>query len=247
MKAPADAQLRLLDLQAVDTAIAQLQRRRRTLPEIEALAAAQERRGRLSEQIVAKGTQVSDLELDQQKAEADLVPVRERRVRNQKRLDDGSVTDPKQLNSLIDEIAHLGKRISDLEDAELEVMDALETAQGEHAQLVAERAALENDMRKLIAARDEQAKEIDADLAVHEHQRAKVAEAIPSDLKDLYDRLRAKLGGIGVGALQARRCGGCQLGLTQSALATIASAPADEVVRCEECDRILVRTLHSGI
>jgi predicted nucleic acid-binding Zn-ribbon protein len=59
--------------------------------------------------------------------------------------------------------------------------------------------------------------------------------------------LRESKGGVGAALLQHRRCGGCQLGIDAAELATIKAAPADEVVRCEECSRILVRTAESGL
>ncbi len=48
------------------------------------------------------------------------------------------------------------------------------------------------------------------------------------------------------------RCGaasasGCRLTLNASDLGIIAKLPTDEVVRCEECNRILVRTGESGL
>ena len=45
----------------------------------------------------------------------------------------------------------------------------------------------------------------------------------------LYDRLRAQLGGVGVGALHHKRCGGCRLDVGAADLARIATAPSDEV------------------
>ena len=77
MKADPTAQLRLLDLQAEDTAIAQLEHRRRSLPEHAALADARITRAHLGEDLVAVRTRVGDLQLDVEKAESDLVPVRE--------------------------------------------------------------------------------------------------------------------------------------------------------------------------
>ncbi|MGC3952912.1 MAG: C4-type zinc ribbon domain-containing protein [Propionicimonas sp.] len=241
MKAAPQAQRKLLELQAVDTTIAQLEHRRRTLPEHAQIAQGQKTRAQLSESIVAASTVVGDLELDLQKAEADLVPVRERLVRDQQRLDSGAVTDGKQLTALVDEIEHLKRRISDLEDIQLEAMENHENATAEHDQLVAERGELETSLRALIAARNEQVAEIDADLAQQRAGREKIAAELPEDLTALYQRIAERNGGVGVGLLQGRRCGGCQLEATSSALAAYQSAPADEVVRCEECDRILVR------
>ena len=44
-----------------------------------------------------------------------------------------------------------------------------------------------------------------------------------------------------------RRCGGCQPELNNIELGRIKAAPSDEVIRCEECSRILVRTPESGL
>ncbi len=242
MKAAAPAQLRLLDLQAEDTAIAQLEHRRRSLPEHAALAEARVVRGRLQESLVGARTKVADLQVDMEKAEADLVPVRERRLRDQQRVDAGTVTDPKQLNALLDEITHLGRRISDLEDVELEVMEQLEIATGAQDMLASELTEVEDSMRAMIASRDEQTRQIDAEQAVHQGARDGIAAELPSDLLALYDRIRERAGGLGAAALKGRRCSGCQLEATPIALAGYAAAPADEVLRCEECERILIRT-----
>lgn len=241
MRAAPTDQRGLLDLQALDTAIAQLEHRRRSLPEHARIAEGQKARAALGEAIVAAATAVSDLELDLAKAEADLVPVRERRERDQRRLDDGAVTDGKQLTALIDEIEHLKRRISDLEDIQLEVMENLDAATAEHTRLVAQRGEVENSLRALIAARDEQLAGIDADLARQRTARDALAGGLPEDLVGLYRRLADRSGGTGVGLLQGRRCSGCQLEATQSALAAYQAAAPDEVLRCEECDRILVR------
>jgi predicted nucleic acid-binding Zn-ribbon protein len=77
--------------------------------------------------------------------------------------------------------------------------------------------------------------------------RAPVASGLPEDLVALYDRLRAQKGGVGAAALRARECGGCRLSLDNAELAVIKSAASDEVIRCEECQRILVRTAESGL
>ncbi len=241
MKAAAKAQLRLLDVQAEDTAISQLEHRRRSLPEHAAIAAAKTVRARLHQDLVAARTRVGDLQLEVDKAEADLVPVRERKVRDQQRVDGGTVTDPKQLNALLDEITHLGRRIGDLEDIELEVMEQLEAATGRQNMLANELTEVENSMRALIAARDEQVSVLDADLGTHQAKRASIAAEIPADLLALYDKIRVRSGGLGAAALRGHRCSGCQLEATPTALAEYAAAAEDDVLRCEECERVLVR------
>jgi uncharacterized protein len=246
MQAAATAQSRLLGLQSIDTAIAQLEHRRRSLPELARIAEKQQLRRRQGERLIATNTAVSDLELDVAKAEADLVPVRERLERDQQRVNSGAVTDPKQLNALLDEIQHLKRRISDLEDVELELMERLEEATAERDEVVAARSAGETELRALLAARDEQVAVLDAELTERNAERAGVAAELPGDLLGLYDRIRVK-SGSGAAALIRRRCSGCQLEATAADLTRYRSAPPDEVLRCEECNRILVRTAESGL
>jgi hypothetical protein len=241
MKAAASAQLRLLDLQAEDTAIAQLNHRKTSLPEHAVIAGGKAGRVKLAASLVEVRTRIGDLKLEVDKAEADLVPVRERLARDIKRRDDGLVTDPRGFAALGDEIEHLGKRISDLEDAELEAMDQLEAASAEETGLAEQLIELENSIRAVIASRDEQAAQFDAEIASRTNTRAGIAAELPADLVALYDRIRVKAGGLGATALKGRRCSGCQLEITASALAEYAAKAADEVLRCEECERVLVR------
>jgi uncharacterized protein len=242
MKAAASAQLRLLDLQAEDTAIARANHRKTALPEHAVIAEGKAGRTKLAASLVEVRTRLADLKLEVEKAEADLVPVRERLARDIKRRDDGLVTDPRGFAALNDEIEHLGKRISDLEDAELEAMEQLESTTAEEAELADQVSNLENSIRAVIASRDEQSAQADAEITAHTAARVGITAELPADLVALYDRIRVRAGGLGAAELKGRRCSGCQLEATATALAEYAAAGPDEVLRCEECERILVRT-----
>jgi predicted nucleic acid-binding Zn-ribbon protein len=173
--------------------------------------------------------------------------VKTRRVRDQDRIDRGLVTNPKDLERMQHELISLDRRISDLEDAELEVMEQLETAQAELQDLTGQLAALDEKIATTDAARAEKAGGVGEQLEQTTRERATAIEGLPEDLLGLYDRLRGQKGGIGAAALRARRCGGCRLELNAADLAVIAKAPSNEVLRCEECNRILVRTAESGV
>lgn len=241
MKAAPQAQRRLLDLQAVDTTIAQLRHRRRQLPEHAQVAAAQAKRGALGERITAAKTRVSDLEAEQAKAEADLTPVRERLERDRTRVDSGSLTDPKQLRAMLEEIEHLVRRISDLEDAELELMERLEASQAELDELTARRAAGDDELRALLASRDALVAALDAQIAEQTTARDVIAAVLPADLLQTYAKIAERSGGQGAAELVNGRCTGCQLTLNAADLTRYKAAADDEVLRCEECNRILVR------
>ena len=191
--------------------------------------------------------QVEDLTREQRKADADVEQVRARQTRDQQRMDQGLISNPKDLERMQGELVSLQRRISSLEDTELEVMEQLETAQAELDRLVGLLEQMDRRAAELGTTRDEKAGRLDAELAQVAAQRKTLADGLATDLVTLYDKLRQQKGGVGAAALRARRCGGCSLELTASDLSSIAKAPTDEVLRCEECNRILVRTSESGI
>ncbi|MBA3233053.1 MAG: nucleic acid-binding protein [Propionibacteriales bacterium] len=170
-----------------------------------------------------------------------------RRHRNQDRVDAGLVSDPKQLQAIQHENDTLDRRISDLEDVELDVMERLEQAQSERDGLASEMEALALELDKTAQARNSATDEIDAQRAEASAERELLAADIPPDLLALYGRLRSQLGGVAVGAIHQKRCEGCRLDIGAAELARMVAAPSDEVLRCEECNRILVRTTRSGI
>ncbi|HEV7755788.1 MAG TPA: C4-type zinc ribbon domain-containing protein [Mycobacteriales bacterium] len=247
MKADPTAQIRLLDLQAVDRALDQLAHRRRTLPEIAEIEKATAVLGSLRDDVVRGRTAVEDLDREIRRLETDVEQVRARKTRDQQRMDSGAVTHAKELESLQHEVASLSRRQSELEDTELELMERREEAQ---AVLDAAVAALDEGQGAIDAAaarRDAAFAEIDAAEATRRAERDPAAAGIPADLLALYEKIRASSGGTGAAMLRARRCEGCRIELSGSDMSALAAAPADEVVRCEECRRILVRTGESGL
>jgi predicted nucleic acid-binding Zn-ribbon protein len=247
VKADPSAQLRLLDLQQLDSRADQLRHRRATLPEIHRIAELEERRHGLDNQRRDAQIAVDDLTLEQKRADADVEQVKTRRERDRQRMDAGLVTNPKDLERMTHELDSLERRIRSLEDTELEVMEKLEDAQGDLDRLTREVAEVDTELDDLRTRRAEGEREVDAGLESVAGERGPVAAGVPDDLTALYDKLRATKGGLAAAELRARRCGGCQLTIDHAELAVIAKAPADEVVRCEECQRILVRTAESGI
>ena len=240
------AQLRLLDLQAVDSTIARLAQQRRTLPEQATLDRLNAESAAVTEDLVGAQTRVSDLELDTERAEADLDPVRQRLARNEKRIADGTV-DAKSLGSMVEEVAHLRRRIGDLEDVELEVMEAMEQAQAERDTLQTRVDGLTAEVAEATAARDAAVAALAHEAAYQRTERDRLLPEVPADLVALYTRIATSKGGVGAAELRHRRCTGCQLEVNANELRAYATTPPEEVLRCEECGRILVRTAESGL
>lgn len=179
--------------------------------------------------------------------DADVEQVKARRTRDRDRMDQGLISNPKDLERMSHELESLERRISTLEDDEIEVMERLEEAQRSLDSLTAQLAAADGRLVALSDSLDSKTAAIDAQLAALAQERIPTAAGLPADLLALYDRLRAQKGGIGAAALRARECGGCRLTVDNAEMAVIKAAPSDEVIRCEECQRILVRTSESGL
>lgn len=238
--APAADQRRLLDVQDLDTRLAQLAHKRRTLPAIARLVELDGRLADLDAALVTSRTAASDLRTELAKAEADVEQVRTRAARDQQRLDSGNVG-AKDAQALTSELASLAARQSHLEDVELEVMERLESHQSVLQDLEQARAALVADRDVVVAERDAGYAEIDAEALRLRGDRDRAADGLDAALVALYERLRGQLGGSGAAALRGTRCDGCRLELNPLDLEAIRARPADAVVRCEECGRILVR------
>nr|WP_253945288.1 C4-type zinc ribbon domain-containing protein [Nocardioides sp. zg-DK7169] len=217
------------------------------MPEIARLAELSAKRADVANLVRDARIDVDDLTLEQSKVEADVEQVKVRRDRDRDRVEQGLITNPRDLERMNHELQSLERRIASLEDQELEVMERLETAQARLDELTGMLTETEAEIAELETAREEKQSDIDAKLVDVEAQRGPSVEGMPSDLLALYDKLRAAKNGIGAAELRQRRCNGCQLGIDAAELASIKATPADTVVRCEECSRILVRTAESGL
>jgi predicted nucleic acid-binding Zn-ribbon protein len=155
----------------------------------------------------------------------------------EKRLYQGTVTNPKELEDLQQDIESLKRRRSELEDQALEAMTALEEAQA--ALEEAERAiqaltgSWETEQESLHVRQERAEREI----AVLEEQRAAQAEGIEPSLLRLYDRLRAARQGRGVAKVEGGACQGCRISLPMSLLQR--ARAGSEIVQCNNCERIL--------
>jgi len=162
-------------------------------------------------------------------------------------MDRGLITNPKDLERMQHELESLERRISTLEDEELEVMEQLEQAQSALDLLVAEVAAADDRLAALKLARDQKTAELDRELNALDSDRGPAIDGLPADLLALYEKVRLSRNGVGAAELRQGRCTGCQLNIDNAELSVIRTSPSDLVVRCEECTRILVRTSESGL
>jgi uncharacterized protein len=246
VKADHFEQQKLLDLAAEDVALTQLAHRGRTLPEAAAVTAAEEAERTFSADVVRAETEARDLAREVKRLDSDVETVRQRETKDQRLLDSGSVS-PKELTNLQHELDSLKRRQADLEDQELELMERQEVAD---AALSAAQQGLEKaraDRERAQQLRDDALADIADQTKRHEATRNEVAAGLSAPLLTLYDRIRTQTGTTGAALLKARSCQGCRIEFYGSQLAAVRTADPHEVVRCENCGRILVRTAESGL
>ena len=141
----------------------------------------------------------------------------------------GAITNPKDLSSLQHEVGALDRRISTLEDEELEIMEQLEEAQRRLSAISIEVDRISAELEHEASARDAAVEVIDAEAVSVREERDELVGQVPDDLRDLYDKVRSQHGGLGAAALRARRCEGCHLEINGADLRELADKPDDEV------------------
>ncbi|MBM6399320.1 zinc ribbon domain-containing protein [Phycicoccus sonneratiae] len=245
MRAESARQQRLLDLQAIDTRLGQIAHARRTLPQLAELADLEGKARLLDDQLVRSRTELGDIQREVAKSEADVQLVRDRAARDRARLDAGTGT-AKDLQALQHELESLARRQGELEEVELEVMERAEDAEHDVAELERGMAELRERIAGLEADRDAGLARLEGEERDVAAPRDGLVAEVGEDLVALYERIRAS-SGTGAAALRQRRCEGCRLELNPVEIQRLRSADEDEVLRCEECNRILVRTPESGL
>lgn len=243
MNASTADQRRLVEVAELDARIRQAEVSRKNPPQAAQVHELVARRNELSHELSVRLGARDDLRAELARIESDVAVVDARRERDDARL--AASSNPKEAQGLESELASLARRKSDLEDAEIDVMERLEQAEASVAEqeaLIAatneEGAGLSAEARRVIA-------EADAVIAASQRDRDALASTLPSDLVALYERLVPR--NAGAALLVARTCGGCRMVLAGTDLQQLRLASEDTVVTCPECGCILVRTDESGL
>jgi uncharacterized protein len=232
---------RLLDLQDRDLTLDQLAHRRQALPQRAELAAARSTVQRLDAELTALHARLHELELAQKKLEDEIAIVDTKAATESKKLNSGTVTAPREIQALSDEVDALGRRKRSLEDDEIELMEQAEPLTADVERLGGERTKTSADVDRLTAEIATAEAEIDAETSAVRIEREAAAADVPADLMTRYEKLRATLGGVAVARLQGDLCLGCHVSLPAMEVDVIRHSAPDAIVVHEECGRILVK------
>lgn len=229
----------LLELAELDAELGRLNHRSANLPEQQDYDKVQGEHREAGDRLAALVIALEDIDAQVARFESEVDGVRQREDRDRKLLDSGTVN-PKQLEELQHELETLERRQSSLEDDLLEVMERREQLAAEQADQQAKVDALQHGLTTAAQARNEALAEVEDARGQRMARRGEIVAALDPALIALYERQRSA-SGVGAARLLGRRCGGCRIELDRGELARISAAPDDEVVRCPECQAILLR------
>jgi predicted nucleic acid-binding Zn-ribbon protein len=241
MKAsPSDLQA-ILEVQLLDDQLASLAKREASLPETVALGATTIKRNNIRDLRIAAETELTDIKRELARAEGDVEQIVTRINRDEARLASGTGT-PKELEQTQHELVTLGARRAELEEAELAIMVSVEALVNRIAELSGEEARFNEEIADLEIKRENALTIIMNERTAVAEKRAQIEAPIGEELKKLYAKLAADNNGNGAALLVGNECKGCHLTINTTEVGRIASLPADEVIRCEQCRCILVRS-----
>jgi len=244
LTASPDAQARLLDLQALDTKIAQLTHRAKGLPQHAAIAALQAKIDALRIVGLEQSGAREDVVIELDRIESDVALVTARIKRDNERAQ--TSTSAKDAQAFEHELANLAKRQYDLEEIELTVMEKLEERESALAVTTAEIESLQSQIDVIGAERDAELVVLRGEIEAATADRAAIAGTVPDDLLALYDKQRLRYG-VGASHLRFGVSSASGVKLLENEMAEIRAAAPDAVIMCATSEAILVRTKESGL
>jgi hypothetical protein len=233
-----DALLTLLQLQRVDSTIDRLQARLAHLPEQAALDALEARARELDAEIAERQAVFDEVSTRQRRLDFEVDTLVQKIKAESGRLYSGVVSNAKELQDISREVEALKRRKSVLEDNDLEVMEERDGVEKELEALTTERSSLAAEIERGRVARDAAAGETGLQLTSAEAERQRWVPRVDPQLLQVYDTIRASKGGVGAAAMVDGTCQGCHMRLPAQEAERVRTAGG--LVRCDECQRILV-------
>ena len=240
MQASTEQQSLILELQLLDNEIMQSNTKLKSLPEIEQLLHIEKRVTAANDELAVVKSEADQIALELRRGEVDVETVTDRITKDEARLSSGNAT-PKELEQLQHEVESLKKRQEALEEIELEIMIRNDAVIARTNTLTTDLASLQTLKDEISGRLQSATDEINKVIADKNTARNLVAGKIEKALIDLYEKIRGNAGGVGAAALVGNKCNGCNLAINAVEMDRIKSLAKDELLRCEECRRILVR------
>lgn len=238
MRATAKDLETLLELQSIALSQRALLQQAQELSKGGRLEALRTELAELSELLSNLRLENEELKRELKRMESDLQVVEARIARDNERVNQSS--NSKDIAGIQHELESLARRKSDLEDAELGIMDRLESSDRAMHETEQARERKETEIEQ---AKQEISLELEQMKAENKSLNDKTAAlrmSLDAELMAFFDAKLAK--GLAVGRLIGSTCSACNMSLNSQAMADVSKVPADQLATCPECAAMLVRT-----
>jgi predicted nucleic acid-binding Zn-ribbon protein len=222
-------------LQHLDTALDDSHRR---VSEIQAALGETDALGQAREALVAAEAEHRKWMARAHELELEIESLSNKVNSSENRLYSGSVSNPKELSDIQDEVVSLKRRRGDLED---ELLEAMVYGEDAGAELEASRtnlAEIETNWQTNQTALKEELGDLEERLSSIHREREQLRLTIPADELALYDKARSRYGSIAVTTLRDGVCGYCAVAPSSTKLGRLRSGR--ELLQCGNCGRILL-------
>jgi predicted nucleic acid-binding Zn-ribbon protein len=237
MKATQNQQQDLLHLHSLATEVERTRSAINAIVNDPVLEAKRSEQLAVASDLIAAHNALEAVDIELKRANEDLALVEQRISRDAERLN--ATASSKDAQGIQNEMGSLQKRLSELEDVTLFIIERQEQASQLLAEITATKAAVDSELAAIEAAGHKETMKLQSagSLLVQEFNALKVR--ISPEHLDRYTKLAAR--GVPIGRLVGRDCGACHMSLGANAFDVITNLPADEFASCPDCSALLVR------
>ena len=190
---------------------------------------------------ISQNAVIADVSREIARIEDEIAKVSERRKRQQGRIDNNQVP-LRDISAMEHEIAQMDRRLSKLEDDQVEAEERVEAARAAQDKMKAEAHAIAADIEHLKAEFEADVAESDEELRRVIAARRALADRLPHSLLEEYEDARRRNGALAVIEVRDGYGIGVAADLSPMELERIRLTPADELYLTEDTSQIVVRT-----
>jgi predicted nucleic acid-binding Zn-ribbon protein len=201
-------------------------------------AALDQRAQRAQTQADASKQKAKQLESDRKKLELDVEA--KKGLIEKYSLQQFQTKKNEEYRALAHEIELCKEAISKLDDEQLVIMEQVDVANREAAEIVKESAAAVKEVEVARAALIDKEARLKRELTDLKSDYSRIESAVEEGVRDRYVRLRKQRGATTVVGIDRGICGGCHMKLPMQVV--LSCQASQELVTCPQCGRILYFT-----
>lgn len=195
---------------------------------------------RLEEELREEKVRLEEIQSQHKTQQQDSEAQRERSSRLEEQLYDGSVSNPRDLESMEQEASNVRSALEKLDAQSAELALRAEETQVRCYSMEKQLAETTSAWERRRAELEEELKHSNAEISVVASQRDEMAAILDPASVQQYENLRRTKGGLGVAMVERGLCQACRMSLPTQQRQKVRSAHL--TVLCSSCGRILCTT-----